>query len=199
MRPLSQVWGLFNHQALCNCKPSKPPYLEALVTRNPKRNILFISEPKALAASLPGSELCPSTEGSVGLPWCSNFLEMKRNQLDLSRWRELEEQTGVWKTPKYKNKWVRQTIPSQTPTPHFWVLSKKQRLRRGWKDRELIWANTFWQYLGSRALKELTPKVKQKCKKTSVPTLPNSVLTRYELAMMREVRSWVSHRWTQFS
>lgn len=62
-------------------------------------------------ASLPSSELWPSTEERVGLPWCSDFAEMKKNQLDLSRWHELEEQTGVWKTHKYKNKWLKQSLP----------------------------------------------------------------------------------------
>ena len=78
----------------------KLPSWETLVTQNPERNISFISKYKVVAVPLPDSEFCAAI--AVGLPWGSNFEEMKRNQLGFKCLHELGNRLESERYPNEK-------------------------------------------------------------------------------------------------
>lgn len=95
------------------------------------------------------------------------------------RWREISWTLAVgmsWRNkleserhPNTKtNESDKQALPRPLCLTSKFCLKSSSRGGAG-KTRELIWANTFLWYLGSGALTQLTPKVKQKCKKNFSP------------------------------
>lgn len=80
----------------------KLPSWETLGTRNSERNISFISKYKVVAVPLPDREFCAAIEGKAGLPWGSNFEEMKRNQLGFKCLHELGNRLESERYPNEK-------------------------------------------------------------------------------------------------
>ena len=150
----------------------KLPSWETLVTRNPERSISFISKYKAVAVPLPDREFCVATEGKVGLPW----------GVTLKRWREISCASSVcmswgtdWSlkdTQMKKYKWLNQIVPSQVPTPCFWILLSSSRGGAG-KIQNLYKLTHAYSTWVPGAQTELGPKVNWnhlKLHSASVPT-----------------------------
>lgn len=66
------------------------------LANNPNFESLRILQCSLEVLPFSGGEFCASTDRTVGLPWCSNFAEMKRNQLGLRCQHRPGDQTGAF-------------------------------------------------------------------------------------------------------